>query len=69
MKAIVESFERSDILVAQAKVSLHATGFATQLFKLEGQYECLKLIETMESAKYTYTVIVINLRPPQKIRN
>ena len=54
MKAIVESFAGSGILVTQAKVSLQKSGLAGQLLKIEDQYECLvKLIEKMESAKYT----------------
>ena len=54
MKAIVESFERSGILVAQAKVSLQTTALVTQVLKIEDQCECLvKPTETMESAKYT----------------
>ena len=54
VKAIVESFEGSGILVTQAKVSLQKTGLAGQLLKTKDQYECLvKLIEKTESAKYT----------------
>ena len=54
MKAIVESFVGSGILVTQAKVSLQKSGFAGQLLKIKDQYECLvKLIEKMDSAKYT----------------
>ena len=54
MKAIVESFVGSGILVTQAKVSLQKSGLAGQLLKIKDQYECLvKLIEKMESAKYT----------------
>ena len=54
MKAIVESFAGSGILVTQAKVSLQKSGLAGQLFKIKDQYECLvKVIEKMESAKYT----------------
>ena len=53
-KAIVESFVGSGILVTQAKVSLQKSGLAGQLLKIKNQYECLvKLIEKMESAKYT----------------
>ena len=53
MKAIVESFVGSGILVTQVKVSLQRSGLAGQLLKIEDQYECLvKLIEKMESAKY-----------------
>ena len=52
MKAIVENFVGSGILVAQARVSLQKSGFAGQLLKIKDQYECLvKLIEKMESAK------------------
>ena len=54
VKAIVESFVGSGILVTQAKVSLQKSGLASQLLKIKDQYECLvKLIEKMESAKYT----------------
>ena len=54
MKAIVESYVGSGILVTQAKVSLQKSGLAGQLLKINDQYECLvKLIEKMESAKYT----------------
>ena len=53
MKAIVESFVGSGILVTQAKVSLQKSALAGQLLKIKDQYECLvKLIEKMESAKY-----------------
>ena len=53
MKAIVESFVGSGILVTQAKVSLQKSGLAGQLLKIKNQYECLvKLKEKMESAKY-----------------
>ena len=53
VKAIVESFVGSGILVTQAKVSLQKSGLADQLLKIKDQYECLvKLIEKMESAKY-----------------
>ena len=34
-KAIVESFERSGILLTQAKVSLQATALATQILKVK----------------------------------
>ena len=38
----------------KAKVSLQKSGLASQLLKIKDQYECLvKLIEKMESAKYT----------------
>ena len=54
VKAIVESFVGSGILVTQAKVSLQKRGLAGQLFKIEDQYKWLvKLTEKMESAKYT----------------
>ena len=53
VKAIVESFVGSGILVTQAKVSLQKSGLADELLKIIDQYECLvKLIEKMESAKY-----------------
>ena len=54
VRAIVESFVGSGILVTQAKVSLQKSGLVDQLLKIKDQYECLvKLIEKMESAKYT----------------
>ena len=54
VKAIVESFVGCRILITQAKVSLQKSGLAGQLLKIEEQYECLvKLVEKMESAKYT----------------
>ena len=54
VKAIVESFVGSGILVTQAKVCLQKSGLAGQLLKIKEQYKCLvKLIEKMESAKYT----------------
>ena len=54
VKAVVESFVGSGILVTQAKVSLQKSGLAGQLLKIKGQYKCLvELIEKMESAKYT----------------
>ena len=54
MKPIVKSLEWSNILVAQAKVTLQTTGLATQPLKIKNQYEYLaKLIETIESANYT----------------
>ena len=53
MKAIVESFVGSGILVTQAKVGLQKRGLAGQLLKIKDQNECLvKLIEKMENAKY-----------------
>ena len=55
----MESFEGSGIFVTQAKVSLQKSGLAGQLLKIKDQYECLvKLIEKMESAKYTIKEIV-----------
>ena len=49
VKAIVESFERSGIFVAQANVSLLTFGLSTQLLKIKDQYACLvKLRETIE---------------------
>ena len=54
VKAIVESFVGSGILLTQAKVRLQKSGLAGQLPKIKYHYECLvKLIEKMESAKYT----------------
>ena len=54
MKAIVENFEKSGVLVTQEKASLQTPGLADQLLKIKEQNECLvELIETMESAKYT----------------
>ena len=54
VKALVESFVGSGILVTQAKVSLQRSGLTGQLLKIKDQYECLvMLIEKMESAKYT----------------
>ena len=54
MKAIVESFVGSGILVTQAKVSLQKSGLVGELLKINDQYECLvKFTEKMESAKYT----------------
>ena len=54
VKVIVESFVDSGILVTQAKINLQKSGLAGQLLKIKDQYECLvKLIEKMESAKYT----------------
>ena len=53
VKAIVESFVGSGILVTQAKFSLQKSGLAGQLLKIIDQYERLvKLIEKMENAKY-----------------
>ena len=52
VKAIVEGFVGSAVLVIQAKGSLETLGVATQLFKIKDQYECLvKLIKMMESAR------------------
>ena len=54
VKATVESFVDSEILVTQAKVSLPKSNLAGQLLKIKDQYECLvKLIEKVKSAKYT----------------
>ena len=63
VKAIEESFKESVVLITQAKSSLEIPGLATQLLKIEDQLvlcnwhypnECLvKLIEMMESARYT----------------
>ena len=54
VKAIVESFVGSELLVTQAKANLRKSGLAGQLLKIKDQYECLvKLIEKMESAKHT----------------
>ena len=54
MKSIVKSFVGSGILITQAKVGLQKNGLAGQFLKIKDQYECLvKLIEQMESAKYT----------------
>ena len=53
MKEIQESFEETDVLVIQAKVSLLTTGLATQLLKSKDQYEnVVNLIETTERAKH-----------------
>ena len=41
VKAIVESFVGSGILVTQAKVGLQKSGLAGQLLKIKDQYECL----------------------------
>ena len=41
VKAIVESFVGSGILVTQARVSLQNSGLAGQLPKIKDQYECL----------------------------
>ena len=54
VKAIVESFVGSGIFVPQVKVSWQKSGLAGQMLKIKDRYECLvKLIEKMESAKYT----------------
>ena len=54
VKAIAKSFVGSGILVTQTKVSLQKSGLAGQLHKIKDQYKCVvKLIEKMESAKYT----------------
>ena len=58
VNTIVESFVGCEILVTQAKISLHKSGLAGQLLKIKNQYECLvKLIEKMESAKYCFTFV------------
>ena len=63
VKAIVENFVGSGILVTQAKVSLQKSGLAGQLLKIKDQYKCLvKLIEKMESAKYTINEAVQAIR-------
>ena len=50
----MESFVGYGSLVTQAKVSLQKSGLAGQLLKIKDRYECLvKLIEKMESSKYT----------------
>ena len=41
VKAIVESFVGSGILVTHAKVSLQKSGLAGQLLKIKDEYECL----------------------------
>ena len=54
VKATVESFVGFGILATQAKVRLQKSGSAGQLLKIKYQNECrVKLIEKMESAKYT----------------
>ena len=54
VKAIVESFVGSGILVTQAKVSWQKSGLAGQLLEIKDQYKCLvKVIEKLKSAKYT----------------
>ena len=54
VKALVENFEGSGVLITHAKESLLTPGLANQLLKIKDQRECpAKLIETMESAKYT----------------
>ena len=59
VKAVVENFVGSGILISQAKVRLQKSALAGQLLKIKDQYECLvKLIEKMESAKYTITEAV-----------
>ena len=59
VKTIVESFVGSGILVTRANVSLQS-GLAGQLLKIKDQYECLvKLIEKMETAKYTIEVTAL----------
>ena len=52
-KAILKSFVGYSASVTQVKVSLQRNGLATQLLRINDQYECLvKLVEAMESAKY-----------------
>ena len=56
----MESLVGSAILVTQAQVSLQKSGLAGQLLKIKDKYECLvKLIEMMESAKYTIKEAVL----------
>ena len=63
VKAIAESFVSSGILVTQAKVSLQKSGLVGQLLKIKDQYECIeKLIENMESGKYTIKKAVQAIR-------
>ena len=63
VKAIMESFVHFEILVTQAKICLQKSGLAGQLLKIKDQYECLiKLIEKMESAKYTIKEAVRAIR-------
>ena len=51
VKAIVESFVGSVILVTQGKVSLQKSALGGQLLKIKNQYKCLvKLIVKVESA-------------------
>ena len=55
VKATVESFVGSGILLTQAKVSLQKSGLAGQLLKIKDQFECLvKVIEKMDSANKIY---------------
>ena len=61
----MESFVGSEILVTQAKVSLQKSGLAGQLLKINDQYKCLvKIIEKMESAKYTINEAVHAIQEP-----
>ena len=54
VKKIVENFVGSEILVTRAKVNMQKSDLAGQLLKIKDQYECpVKLIEKIESAKYT----------------
>ena len=70
VKAIVESFVGSGILVIQAKITLQKSSFASQMLKIRDHYECqVKLIEKMVSAKYSIkgsvqAVVVIDLGGP-----
>ena len=58
VKTIVESYVVSEIVVTQAKVSMQKSGLAGQLLKIKDQYKCLvKLIEKMESTKYTIEAV------------
>ena len=52
VKAIVESFEGSWLLIAQAKVCLQAPVFAVQLLKIREDHKCMiRLAETLEGSK------------------
>ena len=65
MKAIVESFVGSGFLATQAKVSLQKSDLAGQLLKIKDQYQCLvKLIEKIESVKYTIKETVQAIQEP-----
>ena len=59
MERLLKNLEGSGILVTQAKISLQITDLATQLLKIEDQYEYLvEFIEMMESAKYIIKEVV-----------